>query len=250
MRVMRVGLLALALLFTPLRAQHGGGDGEWLIGADHRRAQHDDDHEAGWEWAGAFDLHSSKPYTLSFIPNLAHMRLLLVPSTTADLDGIEEAEAAAGTLWEAGVAVVEACAMTVGTAAAETATATTCTLTAADAAATSPVVGSCAVATGSGTCVYVAPVGAVITEVDGTELAMVPNVMYELHLDADSYLTLFRLNHTAGPGDDHYVLFLEHLPSELEGSMHWLKDAGGTDAEPEAVEEGARESHTGIPTPT
>ena len=53
-------------------------------------------------------------------------------------------------------AVVEACTMTPGTTAEETTAATTCTLTAADAAANPAVVGSCAVATGSGTCAYVA----------------------------------------------------------------------------------------------
>ena len=56
----------------------------------------------------------------------------------------------------AGNAVVEACTMTPGTAAEETTAATTCTLTAADAAANPAVVGSCAVATGSGTCAYTA----------------------------------------------------------------------------------------------
>ena len=51
---------------------------------------------------------------------------------------------------------VEACTITPGTAAEETTATTTCTLTAADAAPTPAVVGSCAVATGSGPCAYTA----------------------------------------------------------------------------------------------
>jgi hypothetical protein len=54
---------------------------------------------------------------------------------------------------------VEGCTVVAGTAAEETTAATTCTLTAADAAATPAVVGACAVATGSGTCTYVAAAG-------------------------------------------------------------------------------------------
>ena len=55
-------------------------------------------------------------------------------------------------------AITEDCTVVVATAAEETTATTTCTLTAADAAATPAVVGACAVATGSGTCTYVAPV--------------------------------------------------------------------------------------------
>jgi hypothetical protein len=54
---------------------------------------------------------------------------------------------------------VEGCTVVAGTAAEETTAATTCTLTAADAAATPAIVGACAVATGSGTCTYVAAAG-------------------------------------------------------------------------------------------
>ena len=63
--------------------------------------------------------------------------------------------------------VDEACTLTLGTAPQETTAATTCTLTSVDAAANPAVVGSCAVATGSGSCAYVAPVvGATPTYVD------------------------------------------------------------------------------------
>ena len=54
--------------------------------------------------------------------------------------------------------VVEGCTLTLGGAPQETAAATTCTLTSADPTDTPAVVGSCAVATGSGSCAYVAPV--------------------------------------------------------------------------------------------
>ena len=88
MRAVHVGLLPLALLCTPLRAQD-------VHGYHENGTQH-----GAWEWAGAFDLHSLKPYTLSFAPNLAHMGLLLVPSTTADTDGIEEVDGtASGSRW-------------------------------------------------------------------------------------------------------------------------------------------------------
>ena len=55
-------------------------------------------------------------------------------------------------------AVSEGCTVTAGTDLEEAAVATTCSLTPVDAAATPAVVGSCAVATGSGSCEYVAPV--------------------------------------------------------------------------------------------
>ena len=72
-------------------------------------------------------------------------------------------------------------------------------------------------------------------EVDGRETELQPNVLYELHLDASSYLHLYTLSAPAGD----YVLFFEHSPSELElEGLHWLKDAEGHDVEAESVEEG------------
>ena len=56
--------------------------------------------------------------------------------------------------------VIESCTLTLGTAPQETTAATTCTLTSVDDAATPAVVGSCAVAMGSGSCAYVPPVDA------------------------------------------------------------------------------------------
>ena len=83
------------------------------------------------------------------------------PSTTCPI-GCTQVDAVAdayiGTPWFTPFpeTLVEACTMAPGTTAEETTAATTCTLTAADAAANPAVVGSCAVATGSGTCAYVA----------------------------------------------------------------------------------------------
>lgn len=144
----------------------------WSVGC----AAQDEEHGA-WEWAGAFDLHEEEPYTLSFAPNEAHMKMLYVSSTSATAQSIEEVEGAAEALWDDGDAV----------------------------------------------------------EVDGRETVLEHNVLYELHLDPSSYLHLYTISAPAG----NYVLFFEHLPSELEREgLHWLKDAEGHDVEAESVEVG------------
>eukprot|EP01046_Picozoa_sp_COSAG06_P039502 COSAG06_NODE_4678_length_4043_cov_2.397059_1_plen_1178_part_01 len=74
---------------------------------------------------------------------------------TVGTDTEETAEATTCTLT---AVVSEGCTVTAGTDLEEAAEATTCSLTRVDAAATPAVVGSCAVATGSGSCEYVAPV--------------------------------------------------------------------------------------------
>ena len=72
-------------------------------------------------------------------------------------DSIKSGQERLDTRTHSGMVVVsEDCTLTLGTALEEAAAATTCTLTSADAAATPAVPGSCAVATGSGGCAYVA----------------------------------------------------------------------------------------------
>eukprot|EP00467_Chlorarachnion_reptans_P004715 CAMPEP_0114526274 /NCGR_PEP_ID=MMETSP0109-20121206/22926_1 /TAXON_ID=29199 /ORGANISM="Chlorarachnion reptans, Strain CCCM449" /LENGTH=491 /DNA_ID=CAMNT_0001708023 /DNA_START=27 /DNA_END=1502 /DNA_ORIENTATION=+ len=64
---------------------------------------------------------------------------------------------------------------------------------------------------------------------------------YEVDMDSNAYLTLVKVNVTSsGP----YVFFMEHNPSEFEGSDHYLKDYDGEDVTASATEPATASSTT------
>lgn len=56
-------------------------------------------------------------------------------------------------------------------------------------------------------------------------------VCYKLIFDADSHLTLFKIDAT---GVSNIAFFAEHVPTEFERNSHYLKDVAGEDIEPMA----------------
>lgn len=67
----------------------------------------------------------------------------------------------------------------------------------------------------------------------GNGASVTNGTYYQINMDTSSYLTIVKIEvATAGA----YVFFLEHLPTEFEGSDHYFKDYDGEDAEPVAEE--------------
>lgn len=62
---------------------------------------------------------------------------------------------------------------------------------------------------------------------------LVPDTLYKLVFDTTSYQTTYSIS-IATPG--HYVVAFQHFPTEFEDSVHFLKDASGTDIEGEEHE--------------
>lgn len=69
-----------------------------------------------------------------------------------------------------------------------------------------------------------------------SDVTLVPGTVYLLELEADQECTTFDLAIPEPPARAlHHAIFLQHLPTEFEGSEHYLKGPDGSDVEPEAV---------------
>eukprot|EP00941_MAST-03F_sp_MAST-3F-sp1_P005446 g5446.t1 len=66
---------------------------------------------------------------------------------------------------------------------------------------------------------------------------LIPGTVYKLNFDAKSYVSTYKLGGITEANEGAYVVFLEHLASEIEGTAgHYLKDQNGKDIEPSYVD--------------
>ena len=89
--------------------------------------------------------------------------------------------------------------------------------------------------TGFNTTATLAPPGHTLT----------PGTLWTLQMDQESFMTQWKL---APAATSPYILFSQHMPSEFEGKLHFLKSDHGTDIETDATEPAAAAVATPGPT--
>jgi zinc transporter ZupT len=80
--------------------------------------------------------------------------------------------------------------------------------------------------TGFNTTATLAPPGHTLT----------PGTLWTLQMDQESFMTQWKL---APAATSPYIIFSQHMPSEFEGKLHFLKSDHGTDIETDATEPAA-----------